>query len=108
MLKSNSNQTNNFKTELLEKVNRVAAGLTNGSITLTDAELKKLLTNLLSVKLSSGIKKGTKYSDLKSDFRKSSKLKVSFVVYDLVKDTIEVISSSDYFERIGDVIIIDI
>lgn len=108
MLKSNSNQTNNFKTELLEKVNRVAAGLTNGSITLTDAELKKLLTNLLSVKLSSGIKTGTEYSDLKSDFRKSSKLKVSFIVYNLVKDTIDVISSSDYFERIDDVIVIDV
>lgn len=108
MLKSSSSQTNNFKTELLEKVNRVAAGLTNGSITLTDAELKKLLTNLLSVKLSSGIKKGTKYSDLKSDFRKSSRLKVSFIVYNIVKDTINVISSSDYFERIDDVIIIDV
>lgn len=108
MVKSNLKQTNNFKTELLEKVNRVATGLTNGSITLTDSELNKLLTNLLSVKFSSGIKTGTEYSDLKSDFRKSSRLKVSFIVYNFVKDTIEVISSSDYFERIDDVIIIDV
>ena len=108
MVKSNLKQINNFKTELLEKVNKVAAGLTDGSITLTDAELNKLLSNLLSTKISSKIKNDTKYSDLKSDLRKSSQLKISFIVYNFTEDAIEVISSSDYFERIGDVIIIDI